>query len=382
MKSGINMERVKRENRSLILKCINDIGPVSRIDIAEATGLTAASVTQITTSLIAEGILSEVGISPENTGTAGRKKILLDINPDSAWVIAVNIESETTTAAVCDMKGNIVNGLFRQIPTDKKSAAKKFLHELSGICMSLAVGLKPKQRRLIKCVSIGLPGIVDKENGIAVHAYGVWKEPVNIAQIMNEKLSLPVIVENNVNAFSAAEILFGIGKNYDSLLVIKWGPGVGSTIVVDKKVYEGRHGKNAELGHFIVKKDGKQCSCGRKGCLETVLSYKELQKTAPFAPENFGEVYSSSKGTVKKSFDNAIDLFARTIVNTSTILAPNRIVLSGSLFGSAIVRDKLIECCKAYDPAYNENRICYTALSSKESYIGPVAVYIERYLYA
>ena len=381
MNTGINMERVKKENRSLILKCINDIGPVSRIDIAEATGLTAASVTQITTALIAEKILLEVGPSAESTGTAGRKKILLDINPDAAWILSVNIESETTTIAICDIKGNIIADHYAQIPTDKKKTPEKFLSSLADICISCAASLKPRKRKLLKCVSVGIPGIVDKENGISVHAYGIWKDSVNVADILGKKLSLPVIIENNVNAFSTAEILFGVGKSYDSLLVIKWGPGVGSTIVVNKKVYEGRHGKTAELGHFIVEKNGKQCSCGRRGCLETLLSYKELQKTASFTPENFGEVYSSSKGAVRKSFDTAIDLFARSIVNTATIIAPNRIVLSGSLFKSCVIRGKLIEYCTAYDPAYNENRICYTGIFDKESYIGPVAVYIDRFLF-
>ncbi|WP_024865104.1 ROK family transcriptional regulator [Butyrivibrio sp. FCS014] len=381
MNSGINMERVKKENRSLILKYINDKGPVSRVDIAEATGLTAASVTQITTALIKEKLLLEVGVSPENTGTAGRKKILLDFNPDAAWIISVNIESETTTVAICNSKGDLVGGRIRQIPTDKKAGSQKFLFLVADICINLATDLKPRQRKHLTCISVGIPGIVDKENGISVHAYGIWKEPVEVAKIITERTSLPVILDNNVNAFSTAEILFGTGRNFDSLLVIKWGPGVGSTIVVNKKVYEGRHGKTAELGHFIVEKGGKKCSCGRRGCLETLLSYKELQKTARFLPENFGKVYEESKGAVRKSFDNAIDLFARSIVNTGTIIAPNRIVLSGSLFGSAVVRDKLIECCKEYDPAYNENRICYTALSDKESYIGPVAVYLERYLY-
>ena len=375
------MERVKKENRSLILKYINDNGPVSRIDIAEATGLTAASVTQITTALIAEKILLEVGISPESTGTAGRKKILLDINPDMAWVFSVNIESETTTIAICNIKGNIIGSSIRQFPTDKKTKAEKFLYYVSDICVSLATELNARQRKLIQCVSVGIPGIVDKENGIAVHAYGIWKEAVNVSEILSKRLSLPVILENNVNAFSTAEILFGTGKNYDSLLVIKWGPGVGSTIVINKKVYEGRHGKTAELGHFIVEKNGKQCSCGRRGCLETLLSYKELKKIAPFTPEGFGKAYLGSSAAVRKSFDNAIDLFARSIVNTSTIIAPNRIILSGSLFKSEIIRDKLIEFCKVYDPAYNENRVCYTALSDRESYIGPVAVYLDRTLF-
>ncbi len=371
------MERVKKENRSLILKYINDNGPVSRIDIAEATGLTAASVTQITTTLISVGILKELGSNPDAVKSAGRKKILLDINPDAAFVISVNIESEATTICISDIKGNIRDNLIRNIPTDKEISPEIFLSQVAKICQELMESLTPKKRKLVKCISVGIPGIVDKAEGISLHAYGIWDEPVNMRLIFAKELSLPMILTNNVNAFSTAEILYGIGRNYESLLVIKWGPGVGSAIVTDKRVYEGRHGKTAELGHFIVDKNGKKCSCGRRGCLETMLSYSALREIADFKQEDFGRVYSSSEGPEKKAFTQAIDLFARSIVNTGALIAPNRIVLSGSLFKDEVIRDALIDCCRQYDPAYDKKRICYTALSSCESYIGPVAVYVN-----
>ena len=142
--------------------------------------------------------------------------------------------------------------------------------------------------------------------------------------------------------------------------MIKWGPGIGSTIVIDNKVYEGRHGKTAELGHVIVEKNGKACSCGKKGCLETLLS---------------AETFSKIKSEEKR--DYSIDLFARSIVNTCSIIAPNRIILSGPLFADIKLRKKLISYCSEYDPSYNENRILYTSLSGKENYIGPVAVFFN-----
>ena len=68
-----------------------------------------------------------------------------------------------------------------------------------------------------------------------------------------------------MNAFAMAELLYGMGREYDNLLIIKWGPGVGSAIVIDDQLYEGRHGKAAELGHYIVERDGRLCGCGRQG---------------------------------------------------------------------------------------------------------------------
>ena len=364
-KSGINMERVKRENRSLILKCINDSGPISRKDIAKATGLTPASVTQITTGLIAEGELVELGAVSEAPGIAGRKKILLDLNQNFGYVLAINIESKVTWVAYCDIKGNILydGALVSSFDTDKAMAPEEFLELVRKKTACLEEKMSPRERKLIKCVSIGVPGIVDKKNGISVHAYGIWDQAVDLRGICEKSFNLPVLVENNVDAFATAEIIYGSGKNFDSLLVIKWGPGIGSTIVIDNKVYEGRHGKTAELGHVIVEKNGKKCSCGKRGCLETILSAGALSKIKD-----------------KEKLDYFLDLFARAIVNTCSIIAPNRIILSGPLFADKSMRDQLIAMCRDYDPSYNEKRIFYTTLSGKESYIGPVAVYFSSLL--
>ena len=376
-KSGINMERVKKENRSLILKCINNNGAMSRKDIAAVTGLTPASVTQITTKLIEDDILVELGSVHESAGTAGRKKVLLDMNESFCYICSVNIESQNTTLAVCDFKGHLK--ALSRLDTDKNDY-RRFFSTIAKELKSLIADLPEDSQKRIQCVSVGIPGIIDKENGISVHAYGIWNEQIPVKEILESALDIPVIVENNVNAFAHAEILFGMGRIYDSLLIIKWGPGVGSTIVIDGQVYEGRHGKTAELGHFIAIKDGKKCSCGRRGCLETILSYDALNETIQFLPEEFENAYMMADSIVKEAIDSAIDIFARCIVNTCTIVAPNRIILAGSLFGGEVIRDSLIVACEKYDKAYNSKRIYHTSLSQKESYIGPVAVYIHNYL--
>ncbi|WP_029233488.1 ROK family transcriptional regulator [Butyrivibrio sp. VCB2006] len=367
-KEGINLEQVKKENKSLIIKCISSNGPMSRKDIASKTSLTAASVTQITTSLIEDGILKELGACPESTGAKGRKKVLLDINYEKGFVCAISIEVEKTTIAICNLRGDIVQSIkkepcIKEFKTQKKLKPQLFLHDICQETLGLFQSLSDEYRNKLGCISVSIPGLVDKESGISTHAYGIWDSPVPIKEMLSGELPLgvPIIVENNVDAFATAEILFGAGRTYDSLLVIKWGPGVGSTIVVDSKVYQGRHGKTAELGHFIIDKDGPLCSCGRRGCLETYLSSGAFGSLLPV--------------------DDSLDIFARSIVNACTIIAPNRIVLYGGLFKDADIREKLISACTSYDPSYNSNRLIYTTLSDKESYIGPVSVYSASALF-
>ena len=204
---------------------------------------------------------------------------------------------------------------------------------------------------------------------------------VAVCRILGEALGLPVCIENNVSAFAVAELLYGAGRRDENLLLIKWGPGVGSAILTDGRLYEGRHGKAAELGHFIVERGGPLCRCGRRGCLETKVSWQALCRTAPFLPERFGEAYRRAKaqGTAG-TFDDAIDLFARTIVNSATILAPNRVILFGPMFRDALIRQKLTQACCAYDAQFDARCILYSTLAKKEETVGPAAVFARSIL--
>lgn len=377
--AGANMETVRRRNRAAILKYINDHGPVSRKDLAEEIGLTAAAVTQICTDIMNEGVLVETGINVERSG-AGRKKVLLDLNYDAFYVYAVNIEPQYTTIAISNLKG--VQAAIARVQTNRDIPAEDFLMQIADICRQLGMANQDEAGR-IAAVGVGVTGIVDKVSGVSKRAYGIWDEEADIAQILGRELVLPVYVENNVNAFAIAELLYGTGKEHDNLMVIKWGPGVGCSVIIDQEIYEGRHSKAAELGHFIVEKDGELCKCGRHGCLETKVSYQALCEIEPFEENSFGEVYRKSEGTVKRQdFDKAIDIFARSIVNSATIMAPNRIILAGVLFEDRGVREALTEACAGYDESWGAGRVLYSALAEREAYIGPAAVCAKQLLFS
>ncbi|MCR5145467.1 MAG: ROK family transcriptional regulator [Lachnospiraceae bacterium] len=370
--TGSNMETVRKSNRFAILKYLNDNGPTSRKDLAGAIGLTAAAVTMICNNLLAEGVVQESGVG-ESNGKAGRRQIYLDLVYDAAYVISVNIEIENTTIALCDLRGDELENVC--FATESNVKPDKFLEKIKKSISAILKTLG-KKAKLVQGISVGVPGLVDAGNGISQKAYGVWDEEVFIKDFFEKEFAIPTMVSNNVYAFAKAEQLYGMGKGHENLMIIKWGPGVGCAMIIDEHIYEGRHGKAAELGHFIVEKDGEKCNCGRRGCLETKISYQALQKVDKFEMDEFGTCYENSKGKVRERFDEAIDLFARTIVNSATIMAPNRIVLAGAMFESENVRKKLIECCQGYDEHFTEKRIVYSKLASKEAFIGPVAAYV------
>ena len=395
--TGISLDQVKKRNRALILRAINDFGPISKKDIALKLKLTAASLTQTCAPLIESGLIREKGTLREASGP-GRRKVLLELNYDYRLVYCVVIEPENTFIAVTNLCGDLK--AFEKISTRKDAAPADFLHEISQICLKLKndAGICDEIEYAGVCIS----GLVDRERKVSVHAYGIWDEEVKVGEILSSGLGCRVFLENNVEAFALAEVYFGLGKVNDNLFFVKWGPGLGSAIVTGRRVYEGELKKAAEIGHFIIQKDGELCSCGRRGCLETKISFNAIKKdiSAVFSKEKTPGLYSMLDGNpdnmssdfpddffencdeeLLKIFEKRIDLFAMVIINCMTILSPNRVVLCGPMFKSGIIREKVIRACSYYDSAYNSENIIHTALADKETYIGGSALCAKEILF-
>ncbi len=132
--TGINMETVKKQNRCSILNLINQMGPISRKDIACTLGLTPAAVTQICAEFMTAGLLVETGTLVE-TNRAGRKKVLVDINYDHRYVFGINIEPEKTVIALTNLRGDAK--VMRELYTGKEHEPEKFLQMVADDCREM-----------------------------------------------------------------------------------------------------------------------------------------------------------------------------------------------------------------------------------------------------
>lgn len=404
--TGINLENVKIRNRSAILSLLNSQGAMSRKDIAKQVGLTPAAVTLLCTEMIEEGILLEKG-EVQGERRAGRKKVLVDINYECKCVVAVSIEAAHTWITISNIRGKEM--AHKKINTDTQIQPEQFLNEIAKESKAL---LWENQRRQEEILGMGIciPGIVDRSRGISLHAYGIWKEKVPVQKIMEELMACPVIVENNVKAFAEGELTYGIGKTGNNLLFVKWGPGVGSAIVIDNQIYEGKEHRAAEIGHYIIEPNGLLCRCGRKGCLETRVSTKAIvdKIKSVFSEEETPYLYQVLEGDSSKITEDvfsqwietgteqqelmhdpklqeilckSIERMARAIVNVMTILAPDHTVLYGTMLENEVIRKIFMSYCQRYDVGYTEEYIKKSDLSDKISYIGATAIVTKKYFF-
>lgn len=395
---GINQENVKQSNRSAILKLLCSEGAMSRKDIAQIIGLTPAAVTLICSELMEEGVLVEKG-EAEQEKRAGRRKILVDINYGFKRVLCIRIEVGETYLTLTDLAGNKLSE--KSILTDRAARPEDFLENVatSSKNMMWEAGVAKED---ILAGGVSVTGIVDRKKGISKNSFQIWDESVDVKSILEEKLGVDIVVENNVKACAYSELIYGDSRSKNNLMFVKWGPGVGSAITIDHHVYQGRDFRGAEIGHYIVEKNGIPCRCGKRGCLETVISShafvdeikrnlnpKDMPRLVRWLEDDSHELKVSSipewsllgDEGVRRIMEEKIDRLARTVENIISVLNPDNIIVYGTVFEVPGIFERFIQCCQAYDPELPEGYIKLSGLGNRITYIGPLAVAMDEYFF-
>lgn len=358
MNKGKNMQSVKNENRSLVLYLLNACGNLSRKEIAQRLELTPAAVTKICNELIERGFICECGES-KSLGKSGRKEILLSLCLKDRLCFGINAEQDAITFSICAYDGVLLQK--RDIPftgnTDEViAAAKLFLMEQRVDIAKLT------------CCGICIIGSLEEAD------FGVWKEP-DLTEKFALALGMPVLIENNVRAFAEAELLYGGGNASGASLLLKWGPGVGSAFVADGKVYSGSDSAVTEIGHYIVHPGGKQCRCGRFGCLETEVNEAAMMDAVGAVDKlSLDEKLKNCDNNTVNSVLHKIDAIALALTNTATILRTQHIILYGSAFHYPFITDNLRKQYLRYNPSLSEDSLALSSLNDKRTYIGSAAI--------
>lgn len=259
-------EHARAHNRALVLQHLFHEGPTSRADLARATSLTRVTVSDLVGVLIAEGLVEELGVQPGRR--VGKPATLVGMRTDAYQVVGVDLSDDATMrGAVLTLAGKVV--ARRSLAVDGRSGA-----DLVDLLTRFARGLLAAAGRPVIGVGVGSPGIVDPSGRVVEAPNRAWFD-LPLAALLSERLGLPVQVANDANTAALGEYTFGGAAG--STLVLTVGQGVGAGIVVDGARVRGAGDAAGELGHVTVVDDGEPCACGRRGCLETVLSAPALR---------------------------------------------------------------------------------------------------------
>lgn len=279
-----NKELIKDINRSLVINEIRMNGPISRTDISKNLNLGLSTVTNIVEELENQNLVHEVG---EADSTGGRKPILLEFNYNYGYIIGIKIEENNLIFALTNLKREIIEK--RVVPFKKGTNSNTVLNMVVENIEKLITKI-PYNKNLMG-IGVAVSGLVDQQKGKLIYSGMLNWSNVEIGNILENKFNVPVYIDNDVNAYTLAELWYGHGRELNNFIVVTYGSGIGSGIVINKKLYTGDFGGAGEIGHMVLVAEGRKCECGQRGCLE---AYASEDFIVDYIRDNI-KMYSESK---------------------------------------------------------------------------------------
>ncbi len=220
--------------------------------------------------LIEEGFVIEKGFA---TSTGGRRPLTYALQKNVMYTVAVATDQFTSRIAIMDMDNNFVVPVERiELPLPNNPEAANLL--VSTIATFIKSSNIPTEQ--ILGVGIGMPGFVNVKKGINYsHLHTLNK---SLTQHYEEELGLPVFIDNDSSLIALAELRFGIAREVNNAMVINIGWGIGLGLILNGELFRGNDGFAGEFSHIPLFLNGKLCSCGKTGCLETETSLLEIIK--------------------------------------------------------------------------------------------------------
>lgn len=262
----VSYKLLKGMNESLILNVIRHNKYVSRSEIAKITNLTPPTVTNIINKLLEDGLVKEDKLG-ESSG--GRPPVILKINNEAFDIIVIIIGTDIMEEYLLDAELTIRESKVDNIKKEDSESIFKLLFDRIR-------HLKDISKKEIAGIGIVVRGPVKSSEGISVFSPNIGWRNVPIKDMIEKEFGIPTFVENDVRAMALGEFYNGIAKNVGNVVFLKVGHGIGSTIILDGKIYRGINDMAGEIGHTTIDVAGPKCSCGNYGCFEALASEKAL----------------------------------------------------------------------------------------------------------
>ena len=254
--------------------------------------------------------------------------------------IGIDIGGTSIKSGVVNHQGEVIT---KHAVTTPKNDNEAFLEALYESVTKVMAEAKITASD-IEAIGIGNPGVVDRERGILLEAHNIGFENVPARQYIREHIAaVPVLVENDANCAALGE--FYKAQNSKNFVFVTLGTGVGGGVIINGKLFTGANGAAGELGHIVTHVDGRQCSCGRKGCWETYASVTGLIKTTKEHRAEIKGLSPDEEITGRTVFDLArngdpdaarirdmwIEEVAIGIVDMINVFQPDELVIGGAI---------------------------------------------------
>lgn len=369
---------IREQNELLVLSTIIHSPSISRAEISQITGLNKASTSNIVKKFVEDELVLEIGAGA-STSSGGRKPILLELNAQAGCSLSIDLGYDYIASILTDLNGTILvetkesgmildkNNVVSKVEQIVKKLEKQYIHRTFQL-----VG-----------ITIAIHGIVHQNQIVFTPYYDL--DEIDLVQLLEERISIPVQIENEANLSARGEAAFS--KFQNNIISVSIHSGIGAGIIINGELYHGYAGQGGEIGHMIIYPEGKPCPCGNKGCMEQYASekaileeYRNLSNRSTASLEDLAKNYARENQIELDVVHQAATCIAIGMNNLIAHFDPEIILLNGNLFRELpflldLVREQMVS-------TFSQNALLMISeIGEQATLLGGAVVSLQRFFH-
>jgi predicted NBD/HSP70 family sugar kinase len=381
--SSGSLGSLRERNRAKVLAALQELGIASRAAVARRTGLSRSTVSSLVNELQDAGmVIDRHDAESASAGDrGGRPPLLIGLDRSVGIAIGIDFGKRHLAVAAADLSHTILAESWREMPEGYDAAAGL---DGGAELVEEVLAKADIERESVIAVGLGLPGPINLATGtIGSSSILPGWVGVQVAAEMDERLGMPVLIDNDANLGALAELHWGAGRGSSNLVYLKVATGIGAGLVIGGHIFRGSGGTAGEIGHTMVDETGPICRCGSRGCLETLAAGPalvellrpslgdELTAEAVLARAVEGET------GCRRAVSDAGRYIGSALADLCNLVNPERIVVGGS-FGACgdVFLEPMREAVRhrAIPSAADDVEIVPSALGNRAELLGSVAL--------
>lgn len=321
---------MKKQNKLTVFEMIKQRHPISRTTIAQQTGMSPTTVSRIVGELSDQGYLQ---VSDQVSAGLGRKSTLLGIADNSVLSVGVELDRTVMNVGIVNLQSKLVSS--RRYSRKPDEPVETTLLRIRDAINELMDQENVDRTRIVG-VGVGLPGIVNNDEGIVVFSVQLAWKNVQLAERLKQLTGFEIAVDNELKVKALAEHVEGAAVGANRIALLGFGQGVGSAIILNGEIYRGAGNSAGEIGHTTVDPNGMMCECGKAGCLQTYINISSLlMEGSRIRPiESIEELFAAREAGeywAVHLINRALMYMAITVNNVVCMYNPDSVILSGEL---------------------------------------------------
>lgn len=387
-------EDMEFENYRNIINALDESASLSRADIAKKLSLSRTTVSNIVNTLISTEVVKESDI-PVDSGLPGRPGFPI-VYDDKWYALGASFYLSAWNYVLCNLNGDVV-----------KEYQLKVVHVtpeslISTLISGIRLFLKDFKGKLLPAIGLGLPGVVDSDNGQILWAYDLkWNDSIDVKTPVEKAFGLSVYCLNRYSLAGLAEYTYANEDNDKDMVYIGIGSGIRGAIFINGELLKGDSFSAGRLAHIPIDPRGPECECGKRGCLlalsnkDALVNYAvELSRDVEYSssvlanmpvedisPELILELADASDECAKRCVEHIADPLITAIGILVDIINPRKIVIGGPMGYSC---NYLVSCIKnatdriAIETPYRSMSIVQGRLKGNGSALGAVTLVLSK----